>query len=84
MRRKTNCRSIMCINDGLIYDSIMSAAEFYQTSHSTISKQLMGIRPAAAGRYFVYVDEMLSESDLFEIRKRKILEIYNLSNITIS
>lgn len=74
-------RKIICINDGMIFDSIALAAANYNTSANNISKQLMGIRPQAAGRYFMYMDEIGSDIDLLDFRKKKIEEIYNITNL---
>ena len=74
-------RKIYCINDAKIYDSIASASLYYSIPHNTISKQLMGIRPQAGGRYFIYIDDGITEEELNAIRNAKLKEIYNLENM---
>lgn len=73
-------KNIMCVNDGLVFTSITQAAEHYQMSRSTISKQLTGLRPQAAGLYFMYIDGMTQEQA--EAQRKKILErVYNIKNL---
>ena len=74
-------RKIYCINDAKIYDSITGAALYYGIPQSTISKQLMGIRPQAGGRYFIYIDDSITSQELKKIRQQKLEEIYNLENM---
>ena len=72
---------VICINDGRVYDSITKAAENYNLSRSTISRQLAGERTSAGGRYFMYVDDDITSSQLQEIRKQMLGKIYNIENI---
>lgn len=74
-------RKVICINDGRIYDSITKAAENYNLSRSTISRQLIGERTSAGGRYFMYIDDNITDSQLQEIRKKMLEKIYNIENI---
>ena len=74
-------RKIYCINDARTYDSIANAATYYNIPHSTISKQLMGIRPQAGGRYFIYIDDGITPEQLKKIRQQKLEEIYKLENM---
>lgn len=76
-------KKIMCLNDGLIFSSITSAAQHYKLSRSAISKQLGGSRSHAGGLSFIYVDENLSADELTHLRKQMILEIYNLKNLKL-
>lgn len=74
-------RKVICINDGYIYDSITKAAESYNLSRSTISRQLVGERTSAGGRYFMYVDDNITNSQIQEIRKKMLEKIYKIENI---
>lgn len=74
-------KRIFCINDAKIYDSITSAAQYYNIARSSISKQLMGIRPSAGGRYFIYIDNEISADDLKKIRKEMLEKIYSIQNL---
>lgn len=76
-------KKIMCINDGLVFDSITDAAKHYKVTRSTISKQLTGIRLQVAGRYFIYIRENMSKSELQELRNEKIKEVYKLEDLNL-
>lgn len=74
-------KRIFCINDAKIYDSLTSAAQYYNIARTSISKQLMGIRPTAGGRYFIYIDNDISNDELKKIRKEMLEKIYNIENL---
>lgn len=74
-------KQIMCINDGLLFDSITEAATFYKISRNTITKQLTGVRGRASGKYFVYIDDSMALSDLQQFRRERLAEIYGIKNI---
>lgn len=81
MERGRPGKQIMCINDGLLFDSITAAATFYKISRNTITKQLTGARGRASGRYFVYVDDSMALSDLQQFRKQCLESVYNIKNM---
>lgn len=74
-------KKIMCVNDGRVFTSITQAAKHYQMSRSTISKQLTGLRPQAAGLYFMYVDDGLSVEQAEAKRKQILEQVYNIKNL---
>lgn len=77
-------KKIICINDGLIFNSITDAAKHYKVTRSTISKQLTGIRLQAGGRYFIYISEEISDNELQELRNQKIKEVYKLEDLNLN
>jgi group I intron endonuclease len=49
-----NKKSIICVNDGIVYDSLKSSADHYGLSKSNISKVCCGKRNSCGGMVFVY------------------------------
>lgn len=76
-------KKIMCINDGIIFESITDAAKHYQVTRSTISKQLTGVRGQAAGRCFIYVDVTMTDEELQKIRNEKLKDVYKLKDLNL-
>ena len=51
-------KPIMCLEDGLCFESITEAAKYYNCSHSTIGDYLLGKQHSCAGgRHFKYISQ---------------------------
>lgn len=74
-------KKIMCVNDGQVFSSITQAADHYQMSRSTISKQLTGLRPQAAGLYFMYINDGVTMAQAEAQRKQILEQVYNIKNL---
>mgnify|MGYP002513333678 FL=1 len=61
---------IMCINDGLIFDTITSAAHHYHIDQGAISNQIRGKRKSVSGRVFYRIPKDMTMSELQEERKK--------------
>lgn len=61
---------ILCINDGLIFDTITSAAHHYNVDQGAISNQIRGKRKSVSGRVFYRIPKDMTMSELQEERKR--------------
>lgn len=66
---------ILCINDGLIFDTISSAALHYNVDQGAISNQLRGRRKSVAGRIFYRIPHDMTMSQLQAERKKLLQEI---------
>ncbi len=60
---------ILCINDGLIFDTITSAAHHYNIDQGAISNQIRGKRRSVSGRVFYRIPKDMTMSELQEERK---------------
>ena len=62
-------KSIICINDGVVYRSVSEAAKATQGG---ISKQLNGQRKSVKGYYFKEISGIESDAELKNIRNNEI------------
>lgn len=62
-------KKILCINDGLVYNSMCEAATSYHTTQSAISKQLSGQRKSVRGYYFKEICGTESLEEITELIK---------------
>lgn len=69
-------KKIMCVNDGLVFQSMQEAAEQYNTTRSTISRNIHGTRRTARGLQFILIDGQETTEELLEIRKSIIKKQY--------
>ena len=60
---------ILCINDGLIFDTITSAAHHYNIDQGAISNQIRGKRRSVSGRVFYRIPKDMTMSELQAERK---------------
>lgn len=74
-------KKIMCVNDGRIYDSMSSAAEAYNTTRSTISKNMSGKLRTAKGMCFVSITGNETPTELEEIRKEVVIKKFNIEGV---
>ena len=65
-------KKILCINDGRIYESLISAANQYNISSSAISQTLHEKRRSVKGLYFTTINGCETAEELEEIRKELI------------
>lgn len=76
---------ILCINDAIIYDSLMHAAQTYGVSKSAISLHLSGRRSSVGGLVFVKVTGTESASELEDIIATTIKNFFPLQvDLTVS
>jgi hypothetical protein len=69
-----NKKAVICLEDGLIFESAMHAARKYNIDNSDVSKACRGIDTHAGGRHFRYYDEPISITarlDLIRADKEK-------------
>lgn len=64
---------ILCVNDGLIFDTISSAALHYNVDQGAISNQLRGRRKSVSGRIFYRIPQDMTMSEL-QIKRKKLLK----------
>lgn len=69
-------KMVMCVNDGRVFNSMQEAAEHYNTTRSTISRNIHGTRRAARGLQFILIAGQETPEELLEIRKSIIKEQY--------
>lgn len=72
---------VMCINDGKVYDSMSSAAASYNTTRSTISKNLSGKLRTVKGLCFITVTGTESQAELEELRKQTVIKKFNIEGV---
>lgn len=72
---------VMCINDGKVYDSMSSAAESYNTTRSTISKNLSGKLRTVKGLCFITVTGTESPAELEDLRKQTVIKKFNIEGV---
>lgn len=53
-RNQTNCKKVMCLNNGIIYRSCAEAARQLGMSHSGVSQVCVGKRKSIKGYFFTY------------------------------
>ena len=68
-------KSIICINDGVVYRSVSEAAKAYNVTQGGVSKQLTGQRKSVKGYYFKAISGNESEDELKNIRNNEISNI---------
>lgn len=68
-------KSIICINDGIVYKSVCDAATAYSITQGGISKQLNKQRKSIKGYYFKEISGNESERELQKIREKEISNI---------
>jgi len=76
-----NCKKIMCLEDGLVFDTLEAAASFYSTRSGNLSDACRCARQATCnGKHFIYYTKDLTEQersetifgiDRYAIRRRK-------------
>ena len=69
---------ILCINDGLIFNSLSEAAEYYNIDQTSITRQLQGQRKTAGGYHFIRIDNLRYEEDINKLREDALKKIYNI------
>jgi hypothetical protein len=52
-----NARSVICLDDGKVYGTVSEAATAYGTTQPHVTSVCKGVRGAAAGHKFAYLDE---------------------------
>lgn len=65
---------VMCVNDGLVFRSMEEAAQQYNTTRSTISRNIHGTRRTARGLQFVLITGTESHEELLELRRAIVRE----------
>lgn len=65
-------KSIICINDGIVYRSVAEAAKAYNVTQGGVSKQLNGQRKSIKGYYFKEISGIESDAELKKIRNNEI------------
>lgn len=75
MPQDKNRITVLCINDGIIYPSMLDAAKQYGISQSAISRQINGKRKTAKGYYFVIVPHDITKHDIKLLQKEYIKKI---------
>ena len=58
-----NKKPVICLNDGLIYESATHAARFYGLDNSEVSKSCKGAGIAPKRKHFRYYENPLSEGE---------------------
>lgn len=66
---------ILCVNDGLIFDTISAAATHYKIDQGAISNQLRGRRKSVSGRVFYRIPSDMTMSELQAQRKKMLREV---------
>ena len=72
-------KMVMCVNDGRIFKSMQEAAQHYDTTRSTISRNISGELKTAKRRKFIMISGLETEDELAEIRKNIISELYEVT-----
>lgn len=74
---------VMCVNDGLVFQSMEEAAQQYNTTRSTISRNIHGTRRTARGLQFVLITGTESRDELEGIREEVLRECYRLKGAIV-
>jgi predicted GIY-YIG superfamily endonuclease len=79
-QRIWNKRSVLCLEDGLVFNSLTAAAKYYRIDLSTLSQVCKYGKGTVGGRHFIYSSHPLDEvcrkdlifkSDLEAIKRRR-------------
>ena len=69
---------ILCINDGLIFNSLSEASEHYNIDQASITRQLQGQRKTAGGYHFIRLESLTNEESIDKLREDALKQIYNI------
>lgn len=61
-------KKIMCVNDGMIFESCTDAAKNYSVTRSAVSRQVNGQLKSVRGLYFTTVQGNETSAELHSIR----------------
>ena len=74
-------KKILCINDGMIFESCTAAAKNYSVTRSAISRQVNGQLKTVRGLYFITVSGDETSDELRSIRMDYITQSIRIEDL---
>lgn len=73
-------QNVLCINDGIVYESMSDAAKKYGIAQSAISRQIKGERRTAKGYYFVAVSNPITKAGIKRCQKEYMQKLLKMED----
>lgn len=74
--------TIMCINDGIIFDKPITAAKYYFVTPAQLTRVLAGTQHLVEHKAFAYVPEQLNDPvELAKFRADRLAELLHVTSV---